>query len=491
MEEENNKTKLLDMFKKELELIKFSSFAPYKNPVSLYQHVINSLCVKNHSFRKDTQSGFKCPFEEQWKVWKDQDFPIDLIGDNIIAAAAQIKTSKPGSQRKISQFFTPVPSPVAAFILEPQIEILEEEVEPGVLEEPVHSPGESNANIPVYKNSNTVDTNLDFAVNLQSVYSALDQTHGEDVSRLYKSTEPMNVALRGLPDIFVKNKKLTEEVNSYASYFRENSELSKERDAAFADISDLKNYLVELFENSVDALKRVEGFTVPEAANILQFCAIKEKEIKSKIIRSCLNLSREIKKLNRKLEKRLSNMITTNNNKKSKKELNITCPNASKSWFECLEAVSEDVTMGLTSLSPDELEKISHFFHWLSVNKYEFVTPQDILEYLKRPIVALKTFTNLLVEHLPVVKLIFNNSIILMDSETFFCGPEKIYQLMHVAVECESSEVILDEPKKVPRQIGSGRIPLTKSRPEIVEATRRFAENSGTETDCFKYECKV
>ena len=100
----------------------------------------------------------------------------------------------------------------------------------------------------------------------------------------------------------------------------------------------------------------------------------------------------------------------------------------------------------------------------------------------KEPI---NTFTSLLVKHLPIAKLSFNKVNILMDAETFLSCPEKIYHLLQVANEIESedetTEVVFDEPKKLPRKKGSGRIPLTKSRPDIVEATRTFAENSGAD----------
>ena len=219
--------------------------------------------------------------------------------------------------------------------------------------------------------------------------------------------------------------------------------------------------------------------TLAEVSKYLEFCANRRKELEANIFSLGLDLTNLLKDLNRRFDKRISNL----KRKPFEKSVTITCENGEKTWSQCMEVV-EPVIEGVFKLSVEDFEKIKNYFHLMAVEKHEFCLPLDIVKYLGFPASSLKFVTKMIIKHFPVIHLQKNPMSILIDAEQFFGSAIQIFHLFQLIEGSEKiikpGEVHLAEPTHdKPRKPGSGRPSLIKKRPDIVQAVSEFASNCG------------
>ena len=89
---------ILISFTSELNRIKASTFAPYKKANTVYQNLINAICVHKRLYRKDTQGGAKCEIETMWSKLKEDNFPPNEVRVIIKGAYENVKKVKSGEQ---------------------------------------------------------------------------------------------------------------------------------------------------------------------------------------------------------------------------------------------------------------------------------------------------------------------------------------------------------------------------------------------------------
>ena len=205
--------------------------------------------------------------------------------------------------------------------------------------------------------------------------------------------------------------------------------------------------------------------------------------LKNEIVKIALELIGLLPKINRKLQKRISNLKV----KSEGKSVQMAAPNVSKSWAECRESLGTKTTKdGFCTLSPEEVERIEHFFDWLARCGHEWCKPEDVLNFLNKPHSELKNLTNLLIQNFPIIKLSKSGFVILLSAEEFFSSGEQLFTLMELFKQGESKEYFDDKAKvgsdiilKKARGKSGGRTPLTKSRADVIQGIKDWTANTG------------
>ena len=380
---------------------------------------------------------------------------LSLSCQNVSASPSAKKV-----QKKISSFFSSKSAPVVT-----EAEAERTEPEENWNEEP---------EILTDLNDNSVETR-----GVRDVFKVLGLAKGHEVSTSINMTENIAVIsqqIAPLLQLYAEKKQILE---ASAKYFQQNSKFSNLKSKVEKKVCAFKQLFSNLTDYVIVPKAHMDQKTLAEVSKYLEFCAKRRKELEANIFSLGMDLTNLLKDLNRRFDKRISNLKI----KSIEKSVTITCENGEKTWSQCIEAV-EPVIEGVFKLSVEDFEKIKNYFNLMAVEKHEFCLPQDIVKYLGFPASSLKFVTKMIVKCFPVIHLQKSPMSILIDAEQFFGSAIQIFHLFQLIEGSEKmikpEEVHLAEPAPdKPRKPGSGRPSLLKKRPDIVQSVSEFASNCG------------
>ena len=432
-----SKLEILEKFSSSFEKIKESQFCVYKNASNLYENLVNTLAVARKLTRKAGLHSELCEIEVTYKDLKAKDFPEDLIRVEVLKACSNIPSKSRPVQKKISNFFPPkVQSFQVGFGKAPaeNTEMIEDNVQ--------HEPTLNIENVEIERDKNvgedfietaqpgpeiSVDGNKNcVAAGVKQLFEVLDLKNGHEMSKNINWNENLELmSLQTTPLLktyFEKNRI----VNENAKYFILNSKSSELKGLVENKVFHLKENLHELVEYTLIPKDLMDQKTLSEATKYLEFCDKKRREIEPKIILAAMELKNLLKDLNRRFDKRISNL----NLKQKEDSVNITCVNGDKTWDQCMDAV-ESVTEGVFKVSLEDFEKTKNFFNWLAREKHEYCIPKDVVDYLGWPISSARFLTKIMVQSFPIIHLKRGPLSVLVDAEQFFGSAIQICQLMN------------------------------------------------------------
>ena len=97
---------VLELFESDFKAVLISKYAVYKNPVNLYENVINLLGVSRRLFRK--RAGWNCTLESEYKNLKARGFPAEDIQVEVDRAFGNVGGYIAAKQTNMKDFFAPV-----------------------------------------------------------------------------------------------------------------------------------------------------------------------------------------------------------------------------------------------------------------------------------------------------------------------------------------------------------------------------------------------
>ena len=252
------------------------------------------------------------------------------------------------------------------------------------------------------------------------------------------------------------------------NYYQRNSELNQELQAVERSLALLSSQFEGLVGNNCRLEEKTSGMKTSQNLLFRQYCANQALSFKNEITKTAFELIDLFPKINRRLQKRISNLKVRGETK----YVEIEAPNASKTWSECRASLgTKTINNGLCTLNSAEVERIEHFFDWLARSDYEGCQVQDILNLLNRPQAELKNLASLIIQNLPIIKLSKNGVVILISAEEFFSSGEQLYTLMELFKkgldEVNTEDRVKTGKDKKVRGKAGGKTPLTKSRPDI------------------------
>ena len=464
----NEQEYFVNNHKNELIGITSSKLAVYKNPKSLYHHVINLLAVS----KKCQRSGdsLVCPLESKYKELKSQNFPLKELEFILETAKLNVK-SDAKSQTSIKKFFVVKPkedhSQPVVQILDPfetevpvEVEILSE-FENNITE------GEVSQNEMVCSEVGGKDFQELFSnLGLKSHKAWLEENHN------------LNVVSKNLNPKLLDYVLYSKEVDNYATWFQSESQFSMKKNLVETKLTELRNlledfriYLQTDFVPQPDTQKCLGEFAM--------FCKLKMQDLQAPILSIMMELAGILPDMIRRLKKRISFYTAS----KEDPSIKFDCKNPSLSWEKCLRSLSGK-TSGLSKVSPEEFERIAHLFNYFASQNIEFCTPQELLSYLGKDKLELKSFNKILLESLPLILITNQEVSIFIDGERFFSSAHSIFNLVQMVSNKDSTNENNNNRTEHPAQEQKcdrkrGRPLYSDQRPDVLEAVKEFVVNSG------------
>ena len=472
---------VLELFESDFKAVQISKYAVYKNPSNLYENVINLLGVSRRLFRKG--ASWNCTLESEYKKLKARGFPAEDIQVEVDRALSNVEGQSAAKQTSMKDFFAPVEKSREVV----NLHSTEDSVDLGSNED-VEDLG-SNEDVVVDLDSIEEDVSeVPADIEMKSIqdssisklFTELGLESGSELEDLLDVEDSVYIVsgnLGGLISVFNERKEI---VDKNCSYYQKNSDMLHGVQAVERSLALLSSQLEGLVENTCRLDEKTAGMKSSQNLNLRQYCAKQAVSLKNEIVKTALELIDLLPKINRKLQKRISNLKV----KTEKKSVQMEAPNVSKSWAECRESLgTKTIKDGFCTLSSEEVERIEHFFDWLARCDHEWCKPQDVLNFLNKPQSELKNLTNLLVQNFPIIKLSKSGFVILLSAEEFFSSGEQLFTLMELFKQGESKEYSDDRAKagndKKARGKSGGRTPLTKSRPDVIQGIKDWTANTG------------
>ena len=468
-------------FQTVLTKILVSQFVPYRNPKSLYHHVINCLAVDLEKKRDSGSSGVSslCSLEIEWKSLKERGFPRQEITELILRASRKVKVQK---QTQINDFFS---SPKASSssskstVKSSRSEVICDEESNICLADEEADIFEPEVGIEVL---NEEDDEKEYenedSLELKQLCSLLGVAGGKNL-RISKCSNIGIVAAQIIPELKA-NMELSKRVDDLATFFQTKSELTVQRKLLEEEKVTLKTLLLDLVTYSVVNNETLAEMSLVEKKRYIDYCARETKEVAESIAKSQLLALNLLQDVNSRIKKRLRS-YKSHHSQKSRMEI-FSSSVVNNSWEECFELI--DKKQVEAKFTEKDFNETRNFFLSLSKCGHEYCKVEDLLEHLQKQskdkLYVLKT----LISNLPIVWVRFaNNQDILIDGETLYTSPSMLFILMHMQKKADrnsrpSQKV---EKKKGTRHSrhGSGRPSFVARNPEILPAVKNYAENSG------------
>ena len=443
--------------KSSLQVITRSAFSIYKKPSKFYEYLINALAVD----LEEKRSGA----ETRYLALKKENFIQSDIEDLFMRSARKSDHAQ-RAQKKIKDFFKPKAATCAT----------EVKVEITVKEEPVVEVSDSDTETTT-NNEDEVSSSLPGQKDLLKLCNLLGVKKGQ----FMKDEEGSNLVIfskRVGPKLEVF-QNLVGLVDQNAVYFQGNSQFSNRRENTENVLNETREILENLVQNYVLLEDDMDKMSASERRKMVDFCKSNISEGKQQLSKVLDRLYNCLEEMNRKLKKRMSHIKVA---KTSAGKLKIVSKNSDKNWEECIEKIEEQGE-GLYNFKVEDFEQAQHYFDWLGRNGHEFCYTENVLKRLNKPNEQKKFVERVLVEKMPVVKLILRGKkSVLVDADTLFSSPRLICDLMKMSKKeegcSEPAPPVMSRLEKK-RKPGSGRTAFHKKRPDIVEAIKVFASNTG------------
>ena len=267
------------------------------------------------------------------------------------------------------------------------------------------------------------------AYGIRKVCEILEVKHGIELSKNVQVESNLNILAGRLVPPLQTYQDRSEQVDQNATFFQVNSKFSKLREKVEEKIREIKETLENLIQNSVIRAEKLDSMTILEKRRFLEFCEKNIQVYEEELAKSFDLLFNLLMKMNLKLRKRCSNLKMAFQTK-----LKIVSDNSEKTWEECLDKL-ESQRDGIFKFTVDDFHKTKHFFEWLSRNGHEFCTPEHLLKRLNKPVEDKTYVIKVLLEHLPVIKIVISRNLtVLIDAEHFFSSPGLICDLMRISL---------------------------------------------------------